>query len=344
MHAGPGPTRWRRIRGAYRRGPTQWHPLSTGSTNACWKGTGLSGDWFLKWYQNPQFGVHPEVEVAHFLHNQAFTGVPQFGGALERLTPSGARETVAIVQRWEPGQTAWEYLQRELRAGQIPEMMARHWGRQVAALHRVLASGEAGSGFEPRIDCAYSIQCAQRLDALNQQVEQALECPTPAGTDAALAKVWEAARSRWRGEAKTRSAFREGLVEKPLPATLSRVHGDLHLAQIIQCSAENRWLFIDFEGEPLRPLEERRAPDCPLRDVAGILRSFCYATALAGTPAQTTHALQQVFLQAWFESMPRIEPYAHTLLEALVREKNLYEILYELKHRPNWVWVPLSTL
>lgn len=343
MHAEPQPPRWRRIRGAYRPGPKQWQRLPTGSTNACWRGTGRSGDWFLKWYRNPQPGVHPEVEVARFLHGKSFPGVPLFGGALERLSPSGAPETVALVQRWEPGETAWEYLQGELRAGRFPREAARDWGRQLAALHRVLASGGAGSGFETHTDCAYSIRCAERVDRLSKQVEQALECPAPAGGDRAFQEVRAAARARWHSGSGARERLRQALVEKPLPARLSRVHGDLHLAQI-QRVEDGCWLFVDFEGEPLRPLEERRAPDCPLRDVAGVLRSFCYAGAVAQAPAETTRALQDAFLAGWQEAMPDRELHGQALLDALVREKNLYEILYELRHRPAWAWIPLATL
>jgi predicted trehalose synthase len=343
MRAEPEPTRWRRIRGAYHSRHTQWERLSTGSTNACWKGSGSSGEWFLKWYKNPQPGVHPEVEVAHFLHGKSCAVVPLFGGSLERLTASGERETVAIVQRWEPGKTAWDYLQSELHAGRTPVHTAQNWGRQVAALHRVLASGEEGSGFETRTDCAYSIRCADRIDSLCERVEQALESPLPAGANGAIKEAWEAARSRWRNEAGARETFRQALVNKPLPATLSRVHGDLHLAQI-QHVENDRWLFIDFEGEPLRSLEERRQPDSPLRDVAGILRSFGYAGALANAPAENTHALRNAFLSGWKEQPLHPALHEDTLLEALVREKNLYETLYEIEHRPNWVWIPLSTL
>jgi maltokinase len=125
------------------------------------------------------------------------------------------------------------------------------------------------------------------------------------------------------------------------------VHGDLHLGQILQTGrgvSESHWWVVDFEGEPLRPLEERRAPDLPLRDVAGMWRSFEYAVATAGVAPERARPLQEAFLEGWIERMSLPQDGWKGLLEGLVWEKAIYEALYEIEHRPGWLWIPLRAL
>jgi predicted trehalose synthase len=132
-----------------------------------------------------------------------------------------------------------------------------------------------------------------------------------------------------------------------LYALCSRIHGDLHLGQILQAATTAgvpEWWVVDFEGEPLRLLEERRAPDLPLRDVAGMWRSFEYAAATAGVSSESALPLQAAFLEGWRERMPVPGGDWRALLDALVWEKSVYEALYEIEHRPGWLWIPLRAL
>lgn len=117
---------------------------------------------------------------------------------------------------------------------------------------------------------------------------------------------------------------------------LTRVHGDYHLGQVL-CTGEDVYI-IDFEGEPARPVAERRLPDSPLRDVAGMIRSFGYATNFPNrTPATDSDTWVQRFLAAYgVEESP--------LLSAYIVDKALYEVAYEANNRPDWIQIPLSAL
>jgi maltose alpha-D-glucosyltransferase/alpha-amylase len=157
----------------------------------------------------------------------------------------------------------------------------------------------------------------------------------------------------------------------PLAAALAgeagmkiRHHGDYHLGQVLR-TQDDSFVVIDFEGEPLRPLQERRAKHCPLRDVAGMLRSLSYAAAVAKIKRrQAGHevaedlaktwekASQKAFLDAYkpppkpadVEILPASPQAVEALIELFVVEKACYELCYELNHRPEWVSVPLAEL
>ena len=126
-----------------------------------------------------------------------------------------------------------------------------------------------------------------------------------------------------------------------LPAS-TRVHGDDHLGQVLYCEPQGRWYVLDFEGEPLRPLAQRREPDQPLRDVAGMLRSFDYAAAVGKAPDPTwLPAVRAAFLAGYRSSSegPGGEE-GETVLAALELDKALYEAVYEARNRPDWSAIP----
>ncbi|GAB95694.1 1,4-alpha-glucan branching enzyme [Kineosphaera limosa] len=157
---------------------------------------------------------------------------------------------------------------------------------------------------------------------------------------------------------------------------LQRVHGDYHLGQVLQVPGrgETGWVLLDFEGEPLRSLTERSAPDLALRDVAGMLRSFDYAAGSieresgffdsaaipapvqpgegdptdSGTPRQWAQASAAAFVQGYASAWPgadlRTDPDTATLLEALLLDKALYEVVYEARNRPAWISIPLGAI
>ena len=143
-----------------------------------------------------------------------------------------------------------------------------------------------------------------------------------------------------------------------------RIHGDYHLGQLLRTT--NDFLLVDFEGEPARTLEERRRKQSPLRDVAGMIRSFSYAAQSALRSSIEQHpeeanaleshanawetAVTQAFINAYRETIaarPELLPnpqQAHTELQTLLLEKALYELLYELNNRPAWLPIPLKGL
>jgi len=129
------------------------------------------------------------------------------------------------------------------------------------------------------------------------------------------------------------------------PGAAIRVHGDLHLGQLLR--HEGRWRVIDFEGEPTRSLVERKAHASPLKDAAGMVRSFAYAAAVAGHEEGWDHRAADAFLTAYLTS-PAV---AHLLpsepgpvLDAYILEKAVYELAYERGHRPDWAWIPETAI
>jgi maltose alpha-D-glucosyltransferase/alpha-amylase len=143
-----------------------------------------------------------------------------------------------------------------------------------------------------------------------------------------------------------------------------RHHGDYHLGQVLQ-AVDGEFMVIDFEGEPARPLEQRRAKHSALRDVAGMMRSFAYAAASCAEEARADlgdhdartrvdrweHELREAFMRGYLPEgrehspfLPRSRARLDVLLKLFEAEKVLYELSYELNNRPTWVWIPLRGL
>ncbi|HEX7197339.1 MAG TPA: hypothetical protein VF364_10975, partial [Candidatus Limnocylindria bacterium] len=125
----------------------------------------------------------------------------------------------------------------------------------------------------------------------------------------------------------------------------SRVHGDYHLGQLLARS-DGGFSVIDFEGEPARPLEERRQPGSPMRDVAGLLRSLDYAarTAERASPGFDAAAWLAEARGAFLGAYGAIGPAEASLLTAFELEKACYEVRYEANNRPDWLWLPLAAV
>lgn len=209
-----------------------------------------------------------------------------------------------------------------------------------------VATGEAGAGHD------FSGQAARLGEAL-AQVHGALADELGTGTLSGdrVASAMSARLARAVAEVphlasheKALRALFDGLRGRELPA--QRIHGDFHLGQTLL--GQDGWYVIDFEGEPLKSLDERRQPDSPLRDVAGMVRSFGYAAASAtGLSRAQRSAWERSATEAFTSSYLGTGgsgPARDDTLSAYVADKAVYEVVYEHRNRPDWVHIPLSAL
>ncbi|MEW6681446.1 MAG: putative maltokinase [Nitrospirota bacterium] len=351
---------------------------------------------FLKVFRKLDEGIHPDVEFSRFLsETAAFTNVPPFAGtieyqrrghlpvalgvlqgfvpnvgdgwryALELLTPYFERAGSASLQRRAPGapaspftvaRTGWSSVEQRLIGAEATEM-AVLLGRRTGELHRALAADRRDPAFAPA-RCTLAYQRALARDGIARAKETyRLLSRSLAGLPVALKhEVRATLRLRNESLAKIR---RLGAVR--LSAPRIRCHGDYHLGQVLYTG--NDFVIIDFEGEPTKPLAARRGKHPPLRDVAGMMRSFHYvAYAALFQRGETGRHLADlwpwahvwyatmagVFLRAYFDTLARSsllpEDPAETVfwLETFLLDKALYEAAYELNHRPDWLRIPLA--
>jgi maltose alpha-D-glucosyltransferase / alpha-amylase len=335
----------------------------------------LGNQMVLKLYRRLQRGVGLELEVGRFLTEVNFSNTSALLGWVEHVAPNGTPTLVAILQRFVQNQgDAWlwtlDTLKRELEPvalGEaetpIDQAFATYWpyvellGRRTAQLHSTFASSEdAEFGAEPLT--ATDIQSVV-ADARKRATEAYSACERLSSTlpDEPRQLIMEFLTRR----NEINAAIGDLGAIAPSNLVKTRVHGDYHLGQVL--IANNDVMIIDFEGEPWRPLEERRAKFSPVRDVAGMLRSFSYAANMAvrELSAGLEHRLAETLERAlrWEERAVEIflasyavasqgsligtqdtEP-QRQLLRLNLLAKVLYEINYEADNRPDWIDIPL---
>ncbi|MFD1330523.1 maltose alpha-D-glucosyltransferase [Methylopila musalis] len=319
-------------------------------------------------------GRHPEAEMGRHLTAQGYANAAPFLGEMVRVTPEGEQATLAIIQGYVRNQgDAWtwtlDHLSRALDdfGGQGGGAMSDDHrfqefstfgatlGSRLGELHAVLARPSDDPAFAPAPATAEDVESWKaRAIALLDGAIQALNARSDWANEA------DASRARLivsRREAVVAAIDR--LAASGVGSTVSRIHGDLHLGQILV--AGDDVVFIDFEGEPARPLEERRAKASPLRDVAGVLRSFDYAAAMVGRNVQASAHVTgdrrddfverfrsdaaESFLAAYRQALAAAGgALSADLLDMFLIEKAAYEIGYEAANRPTWIDVPLGGL
>jgi maltokinase len=245
-----------------------------------------------------------------------------------------------VVQRYVPGAwDGWELALDEL--GADPERFVarlRELGAVIGRMHSVLASDASDPAFAPEEPSDESLSLLTAT--IDEEIERVfLELPE---LDAMEPIAGRGAEVRDRLQLLSHVGARGKLI---------RHHGDLHLGQTML--AADGWVILDFEGEPARPLLERRRKRSPLRDVAGMLRSFAYAASASdlqrGRPAPEgwEDRAREAFINGYFETvdpslMPPGEAATRTLLSIFELEKAVYELRYELNNRPDWVGIPVA--
>jgi maltose alpha-D-glucosyltransferase/alpha-amylase len=308
----------------------------------------------LKLLRKTEAGIHPDAEMVRYLTDRGFANVPAILGEVW-LDEGGESTLLILVQRFVYNQGdgwAWTLAVLERLASDDNwsfsnyENFASNLGRRLAEMHRALETPSEDPAFAPEpLTQEVANQIAARIDA---QVGKALALAEGSNDAAAsLASVVEA-----RGKLSDRV---RAVLGSAVGRLRTRIHGDLHLGQVLVTGSDV--MIIDFEGEPAKPLAERRSKDIALRDVAGMLRSFDYAAAVArkGLPAANEEdeartddryarfceSAARAFLRGYAgEDEPEIAP----LLDIFILEKAAYEIAYEAANRPDWIDVPMAGL
>ena len=295
----------------------------------------------LKVYRRLGPGPNPELEVLRFLTERGFEHIAALRGWYAHTGPL-IDATLGIAQEFVPGSTdGWDLAMADLREDPARFVeRAVQLGEVTGALHTALASDATDPAFAPEETSAES------LGLLNATVDEQIERVFVSLPD----DIPELAPIRGRGE-----EVRDRLSLLTTVGSAGRVirhHGDYHLGQVLE-GRDGRWIVLDFEGEPARTLVERRRKRSPLRDVAGMLRSFAYAASAArilyDTPAPEDweNEVRAAFLGGYLASVDRtLLPPGRAAVERLIAvyelEKAVYELRYELDNRPDWASIPVA--
>jgi maltose alpha-D-glucosyltransferase / alpha-amylase len=349
----------------------------------------------LKLFRRQEPGPNPDLEIGRYLTESAgFDSVPAYAGALEYLG-GGSRHTLAMLQRLVQNEgDGWQWTLEELGryyercsaepappseiddGGQLedlaaapPTAVSMDWvglyldaaatlGRRTAEMHLALAQNTGDPAFAPepmaaadlrRLHADLRVHASTAFDTLKRHLP---ELPNEVADRAGLVL----------GRRRSLMGRFDALLAADSGGQRTRIHGDYHLGQVLRVRGD--YMLLDFEGEPARPLAERRAKQSPLKDVAGMIRSFGYASwsALLTFTSRRPEGLDQLepwarlweratsaaFLRAylgtpeadaWLPGEPTVR---RALLRAFLLDKALYELLYELNSRPAWVRIPLE--
>ncbi len=355
-------------------------------------------EYFLKIYRNPDEGIHPDLEITRFLTEVAnFTHIPAFAGGLELKRENGHTVSLGILLNYVHNQgDALSYFMSGLnryyeqilsRRAELPE------APRTSATLMDMAAADTPPAFPSNLEAGIPFEMVSLLGTRTAQMHQALASGTndPAFAPEKFTALWQ--RSQFQSlqsllkrvfallstnisKLSPESAAEASLIlvqidrivsiyrlilKKKLSAKRIRVHGDYHLGQVLYTGKD--YIIIDFEGEPARTLGDRRLKRSPLRDVAGMIRSFHYAAYLALMKGADIRAedvpmlepwaelwyriMTAVFLRAWLDEMktsdlvPESREDIQILLDTFLLDKAVYELGYELNNRPDWAIIPI---
>lgn len=294
----------------------------------------------LKFFRRLEPGVNPELEMLRFLHAHGFTQAPELMGWVDlRSDPLDA--TLAVAQRFVPdGRDAWDLTLDALQRGDGGTDDLRQLGAVVGSMHGVLGSDAHHPAFAPEQPSA------EWMPLLAVDIDRSIESlfaslpPLPALEPLA-------------GRGDEVRAVLDTLSHGQPGGRLIRTHGDLHLGQVLRTPED--WVILDFEGEPARSLLDRRHKRSPLRDVAGMLRSFAYASSAVrlqrghDAPPDWEEQARASFVGGYLGAvdpllLPSEQSSVDHLLAVFELEKAVYELNYEIHNRPDWVDIPVAAV
>jgi predicted trehalose synthase len=293
----------------------------------------------LKLYRRLEAGPNPELEMLRALGDEGFTNAPALEGALETPGPPIDTALVSLIQLVPSEGGGWELTVESLSddASWLPE---RAWrlGEVTAGMHGALAGRDGDPSFVPEEPSAESLPLFAA--AIDEEISATF---VGLPEDDALGAVAHRAED-------LRDLAQELAAVGPSGLTI-RTHGDYHLGQVLW-STDADWVVIDFEGEPARSLPERRRKRSPLRDLAGMTRSFAYAAdaslLLWGVegPSGWVEACREAFVEGYLASaderlLPPSRAGFDRLLALFELEKLVYELRYEARNRPQWASIPI---
>jgi maltose alpha-D-glucosyltransferase / alpha-amylase len=347
----------------------------------------FDGKYFLKLYRKLEDGVNPDVEVTRFLsENTGFANVPAFAGAIEYRRAKSEPTVVGAMQSAITSEgDAWSMtldsvsrfyervlarksdlqnavvpegqILNELIGGVYPER-AKLLGQRTAELHLALASDATVENklFTPEPFNAMGQRSVfQNMRGMLRRSWELLGKKLPHLPENFRAEATEVFEAE-----KQILAAQQRILDRISGASKIRIHGDYHLGQVLYTGKD--FIILDFEGEPARPLSERKLKRSALRDVAGMMRSFQYAAYSALWQPSTRpedipflerwadiwyRQMSGVFLQSYLATaagavfIPKNEEDLQVLLEAYLLDKAVYEVGYELNNRPEWVVIPI---
>ncbi|MBF4615751.1 hypothetical protein ITJ56_14420 [Curtobacterium sp. VKM Ac-1376] len=286
----------------------------------------------IKVFRVLHHGDNPDVTTQLALTAAGSTRVPRVYGALRADWPDVGRPDgtatghLAFAQEFLPGlDDAWRVALQEAQAGTPFGDRAEQLGAALADVHRTLAEAMPTEPTDPERRDAAVATMHERLETAAREAPAVAE-----HADAIRAVYARAAEATW--------------------PDLQRIHGDLHLGQVLAAPDPRGWVFLDFEGEPLRPLDGRSLPDVPLRDVAGMLRSFDYVTGALAHQDEPVDAADWAdeararFLEGYQRGTGADLTDHRALLDAFELDKAVYEVVYETRNRPDWVGIPLAAV
>lgn len=305
----------------------------------------LNGTAIYKHYRKLEEGENPDYEVPLELAGLGFRNTPEPLGRVV-YNCSGNYHAGALFRFVENRGDCWSLFTRELeryfrkQGGMDCLDAVKSIGRITSEMHSALASSSAPSFMPGKVEPTDIERWASDFNSLLGQVMSTISSSRLPQKE----RLMETVSSM---EGMERAAYRLRDSYK------IRIHGDYHLGQIL--AARDDFYVIDFEGEPMRSLEFRRNLHTPLRDVAGMLRSFDYASSTASgggdsaAAAAWRSAAERLFVTTYFDSLraPWILPDRDKTMPALnlfQAEKALYELNYELNNRPSWIWIPAGAI